>query len=284
MFLNHYPNYYTNSFYQGPGAYGRVGGFNGRESVVTINRSSFPFNYNYYNQINSNKIIASTHAISRGQFQKPSTPTPLKLNPNDLLLQIQTSKLPPKTRPRSRAKVTNSTVSINAKSNQSRTPIDKSTSTTSLKKNKANINQIDKSTQTNINIKLIGLKREQKPPIPPTIISNSVKREEIKKKFLKKYSSSASSPISRPLSITSEFSTVSTNSTTASTNITKLKFLGVTRCDPILYRNQYESSLISSKNIPEYLSQIINSKAINANNSLRSPYFKMLDANGKVFL
>jgi len=282
MFLNHYPNYYTNSFYQGPGVYGRVGVFNGRESVVTINRSlPYNYNYNYYNQINNNKIIASTHAISRGEFQKPSTPTPLKVNPNDLLLQIQTSKLPPKTRPRSRAKVTNSTASINIKSNQSRTAIDKSTSTTNLKKNKAEINKIDKSTQTNINI--IGLKREQKPPIPPTIISNSVKREEIKKKFLKKYSSSASSPISRPLSITSEFSTVSTNSTTASTNITKLKFLGVTRCDPILYRNQYESSLISSKNIPEYLSQIINSRAINANNSLRSPYFKMLDSNGKIF-
>ena len=313
MHMNHYPNYYTNSFYKGIRGLRTV---NGRESVITVS-SPFPYNQNYnynynyshaqnynqsYNQNYNQNYTQPIHQIRASpyvadQIDRQSTtvkspsPTPIKLDPKKLLLKPQLSKLPPKPKSRSRTIKTSTTSLIHPKHInllKQKSVIDKSTSTTSLNANKIKVLNVDKSTQTYINkIKLIALNKEQRPPIPPSIIGSSAKREEKKQKLLTKISSASSSPMSRPMSILSEKSLFSTVST-ASTSVTKLKFLGVTRCDPNEYKSKYQSSLISSKNIPEMLSQIINNvNFINANNSsrlsnrLKSPLFKPANLNEK---
>ena len=290
MYLNNYPNYHTNSFYPNmTGGLRRVN-LNGRESIITV---SSPFNFNYVYNHNYNRNLANIQMVpsnvidlfyNHNLMQKSSTP--IKLDPQRLLLKPPASKSPPKSK--LRTSNTPSTSFINAKYSKllkQKTSIDKSTSTTNLNGTKLKTINIDKFTQTHINkIKLIALKKERRPPIPPTIIGNSAKREEKKQKIFKKFASTSSSPMSRPMSNVSEKSVISSVST-ASTSITKLKFLGVTRCDPNEYKSKYQSSLISSKNIPGMLSQIINTSLISSNhfhrlsNQLKSPFCKSANVN-----
>ena len=124
------------------------------------------------------------------------------------------------------------------------------TSEPSSKKKKKKKNN-DKSTQTSV--KLILLRKEKRPPLPPTIC----KRADSACSFLT--ATTMTTPYARrsigPLALNGR--PVSAYSDMTSNASTKLRFLGVRRCDPTQYRTRYSSSLVPSAQIPLYLNKIM---------------------------
>lgn len=110
-----------------------------------------------------------------------------------------------------------------------------------------------KSTQTVV--KLVSV-NGKKPPLPPALTRQQ-----------------------RPLSTgTSSIVSGVSSTSTVNSNLTKLTFLGVKRCDPIEYENKYSSSLVSSTKIPDYLNKIINKEEANF---VRTLY--KFNENGKIY-